>query len=456
MKKINFSELRSLDPVYIFKRARRSLTEQWYFAGERASEDRKRLLLCTYNANIVANMIGGSFWTGFLLLIQADDSFIGTMTMITAAANMLQMFAPLLLERFTRRKPLIMAMRGILMFINIVFIGLIPLFPIARQSQLTLTALSILAVNLINALIAPGISIWHIQSIPPRVRAGFYSLITMTTGAVVAIANYLGGLAVDAFKANGLEYWGLFALRMVALLLAVYDMYLYGKVAEYPYEQSAANRVGLKDLLLKPLREKAYRKTVAVAFLWCFAANIPGAFYSVYLLKTLQVNYSYLMIINMVNVPVVLFLTPYWRKIQAKFGWFKTLYIAMGLYLIHYVGLAFVGHQSLWLYPVFAVWSFLMAIGINLCFSAIPYVNMPEKNQTVFIGFYSTIANFAALLGVLFGKYFIQWTEPVSIRLLGVTMVNKQLLMLATAIVMLAATIGIARIHRSMPKGQDQ
>ena len=41
--------------------------------------------------------------------MEADDGFIGTMSMIGVAANMVQMFAPLLLERFSRRKPLLMA-----------------------------------------------------------------------------------------------------------------------------------------------------------------------------------------------------------------------------------------------------------------------------------------------------------------------------------------------------------
>ena len=56
----------------------------------------------------LGNLIGGSFWTGLLILMNASDSFIGSMSMISTAANMLQLFAPILLERFEHRKKLLL------------------------------------------------------------------------------------------------------------------------------------------------------------------------------------------------------------------------------------------------------------------------------------------------------------------------------------------------------------
>lgn len=72
--------------------------------------------------------------------MHADDGFIGITTMISTAANMLQMFAPLLLERFPRRKALLLTLYTIMMAMNILHVGLIPLFPIGQQAQLALVA----------------------------------------------------------------------------------------------------------------------------------------------------------------------------------------------------------------------------------------------------------------------------------------------------------------------------
>lgn len=442
--------LKNFSPRRTLERAKLSLVSGWYIRGERASQDRARLLALNYTSNIIANLIGGSFLTGLLLFMDADDGFIGTISMIGVAANMLQMFAPLLLERFGRRKPLLMGMRAVIMVINILVIGLIPLAPVGRQAQLTLTAMCVAVVNLLNALSAPGISVWHLQSIPSRVRASFFSLVTMTVGAVVAIFNLGGSALVDVFKAHGNEYGGLMTLRMIAFALFVVDFYLYSRIKEYPYE-SAAERFTVRDLFTLPLKNRIYLRTIAIVFLWNVTANIPGSYYTVYLLKNLNVSYTYIMTMNMLNVPVVLLLTRVWSRISSGRSPFRILWMGMSMYLLHYVGLAFVTKSTLAVYPVTLIWAYVMAIGINLPFASIPYVNIPRKNQTVFIGFYSTVANFAALIGVTIGKYFIAATEDLTLSILGFEMVNKQYMLLMTAGLMAIAVILIHHIDRTTP-----
>lgn len=444
----NFSARRS------YERMKLSLCAGWYTPGERSSQDRARLLVLNYTANIIANLIGGSFFTGLLLLMDADDGFIGTMSMIGVAANMVQMFAPLLLERFSRRKPLLMAMRATTMVINILVIGLIPLAPVAQQSKLTLVGICVAIVNFVGAIASPGITVWHLQSIPPKVRAGFFSLVTMTVGSVVAIFNLAGSALVDVFTAYGNEYGGLMALRIISLGLYVVDFILYGRIREYPYE-NVGERFSVRDLVTLPLKNKLYLRTIAIVFLWNVTANIPGSYYTVYLLKNLNVSYTYIMVVNMLNVPIVLLLTRVWSRISSGRSPFRILSMGMSMYLLHYIGLAFVTERALFIYPLTLIWAFIMAIGINLPFASIPYVNIPHEHQTVFIGFYSTVANFAALIGVTIGKYFIEATEEVSINVLGLEMVNKQYLLLLTSGLMAIAVVLVHRIDRTTPYSDE-
>ncbi|MGI6172425.1 MAG: MFS transporter [Christensenellales bacterium] len=428
-------------------------TEGWYIKGDSDSHSRASLLGYNYTANVIVNLIGGSFFTGLLILINASDSFIGTLTMIATAANMLQVFAPLFLERFTKRKKMLIALRAVLLFFNIVVIGIIPALPGGQQLQWTLMALSVLVVNLINALIAPGYTVWHIQCIPSDMRSSFFSLVTMTVGAVVALCNLGGSAIVDAFRASGLEYVGLLVVRGIAVLIAIVDIWLLTRIKELPYE--CGEKQSVKDLLVKPFRGKVYLKTVALTFLWNISANIPGNYYTVYLLKDLGISYSFIMLCSMLNIPVVILLTPVWRRVVQKLGWVRSLYTAMALYLLHYVLIAFTTNAMLWAYPVGLLYAFVMAIGINLPFAAIPYINIPKENQTVYIGFYSTIANMAALLGVTIGKFFIDLTDGVKIRLFGTEMINKQFILLLTASMMLLAVVGIWRVEKTMPREEN-
>ncbi len=451
MKKLRLDRPHKINLTHIARRARDSFTEGWYVKGDRMSRDRERLLMCSYTSNVIANLVGGTFWTGFLLLMNADDAFIGTMTMIATAANMLQFFAPLLLERFARRKMLLTVLRGALYLLNVVFVGVIPLFPAASQARLLMLAITVLTVNILNAVISPGISIWHVQSIPQNVRPHFYSVITMTVGAVVAAVNLAGSKVVDFMTARGMAYEGFMILRGVAAALCVLELILYFRINEYPYE-SSGTAFRLRDLILEPFKNKLYLRTVAVTFLWNIAANMPGSYYTVYLLRNLGVSYSYITLISMINIPVTLFLTPVWRRVLAKHGWFKTLYLSVGVFLLHFIVLALVTKRTLILYPLSQVMAYVFAVGINLSFTGIPYVNMPEKRQTAFIGFYASAAYLAALTGVTIGKYFVILTERMRLNVLGFEMVNKQVLMLLTAVMLACAVAGIRAIDKRTPK----
>ncbi len=451
MRKIPIRDLRHVRPQHVWHAFTKFFTDGWYFKGDAMSQDRMRLVTCNYTSNIIANLIGGTFLTGLLLLMNADDAFMGTITMISTAANMLQMFAPLLLERFKQRKKILIAMRGLLYLLNIVLVGIAPLFPIAQQSKLMVVVISVLLVNLLSAFSAPGINIWHIQSIPNNVRQSYFSIVTMTVGAVVALCNLAASALVDHFRAIGLEYQGLLILRVIALVIACIELVLYAKIREYPYE-SSNEKVSVHDLLLAPLKNKLYLRTVLVACLWQFSASLPGSYHQIYMLKDVGVSYSYIMLISSLNVPAVLLLTPFWKRVLQKLDWFRTLQVGMLLYSFYFIGLSFASKGTLFFYPLSLIWAYVIGISINLSFTGIPYLNMPQKNQTAYIGFYSTMINLAAFLGVTLSKYFVLATEGLTLNLFGFEMVNKQYLVLLTGVMVFLSSFGVKYLERSIKK----
>jgi len=415
--------------------------------------------LSNYTSGVINNLIGANFLTGFLLLLNADDSFMGFVTMAGYIGNLLQILSPLLLERFQSRKKLLIYSRAVIYFLNIAVIGMVPLIPFTNPVKLMLIIVIILGVNLINAITAPGFSVWHIKSIPDYVRAKYFSTFNMINGIIIYTVVLGASWVVDNFKASGNELQGLLVLRVLALILCTLDIHFLFKIKEYPNQQTEAG-INLKDILINPFREKKYLVTVMIACLWSYSANIPGPYYSMYMLKDMGVSYSFLNIINMFNIPALIFLAPLWRKRVNSTSWFKVLCLSMGLYLLHYAGLSFVTGETLFLYPVSVIYAFMITPGINLVFSNIPYINIPEKDQTVYIGFYSSMNNLAALLGVTTGKEFIRMTEGKTISLLGISMQNKQYMMLLTAAVMMVSAILIYFLQKksecgSMDKHKD-
>lgn len=393
-------------------------------------------------AGVVANLIGGNFFTGFLLLMKADDAFMGLITMVTLIGNLLQVLSPLLLERFHKRKGILIAGRGVIYLLNVVIIGIIPYLSFTNRTGLMLVLSVTLLVNLFNAILAPGYAVWQIKSIPESMRAGYYSFFNIISGVTVYTVILAASKMVDFYKASGKEMEGLFILRAVSILICAVDIFFLFRIKEYP-NPKPDGEVNIISVLVSPFKERKYLVTVAISCLWTFSAYIPGPYYSIYLLKDLKVGYSYLNIINMLNIPILILLTPVWARMIQTTSWFKTLCFSMGIFLVNYIGSAFVTRDTMILYPVFAVLSFLVAPGINLALSNIPYINIPEGNQTNYIGFYSTMNYLAALIGVTIGKEFIKYTEGFELRLFGIAMQNKQYILLLTAVIMLASVVVI-------------
>lgn len=410
---------------------------------------RINILASNYSTNITNNLVGGSFLTGLMLLLQADDLTIGLITIMIFVGNIFQLVSPLIIERFKRRKAFLIIGKTVIHFLNIIIISTISVLNITNQTRLFAIMLVLLIVNILSGIIAPGLSIWHIKSVPPNIRVKYFSFNNVASGVILYAAIMVFSRIADVFKSSGNEMLGLQILRVFAFIFALLDIYFMFRIKEFPYTKGESIRV--VQLFTIPIKEKKFMISVLVVCLWTFTANFSGSFFNIYLLKDLNVQYSYLNLINMLNIPVVILFTPLWSGRIRENTLFKTLYICMGFFLTHYIILSFVNGSTIrYLYPISMVIGFIFAPGINIAVANIPYKNIPESNQTVYIGFYAAMINFIAFVSATLGREFIKYTEEISINFFGMIMQNKQFIMLISAALMLTAVFVIRLLHKKL------
>ena len=58
----------------LIAKLRHTLVDDWYIEGDPTSKDRVRLLKCMYTSNVIRALFSGTFWTGMLLCLNADDA----------------------------------------------------------------------------------------------------------------------------------------------------------------------------------------------------------------------------------------------------------------------------------------------------------------------------------------------------------------------------------------------
>jgi MFS family permease len=392
-----------------------------------------------YGFNLAVNLAGGSFFTGYLLLLHADDSFLGLVTMASMLGNFLQLLAPILLNRFPRRRPILIGARAIYLLVNIVLIGGAQYLPGGNTPQLTFILAATFLMNSVAAFIQPGLLVWQIRSIPDTMRVRFFSFINLSVNIVIYVAILIGSRVVDVYKANGQEMLGLTILRVAAVVFAVLDLLSMTRIKEYPEPAASA---GLKSMLA-PLREPRYLATVAFTCLWSFGANISGPYFMAYMIQDVGVQYMYLNLAGALGVVVMLVTTPFWTRRIERMDLFRAFRLCMLLFSVQYFGLAMISKPLLFIFPIVVVYANVIITGMNIVMANMPFRNMPEHDRTTSFAFYATMNSVASLLGVLVGKEFVSRTAGLGVDILEMHFGNRQLVLVVTGAVLLVSALAL-------------
>jgi MFS family permease len=184
----------------------------------------------------------------------------------------------------------------------------------------------------------------------------------------------------------------------------------------------------------------------------CFA-NIPGVYYSSYLVNDLVVPLSYLGIVNFLSVPIMIFAIPIWNHVIRKLSWFRTISLSLLLAAVHYFILPFVGAGNYpYLYTVAVIYYFMVIPGVSIVSANLPYYRLPEGGRTSFLAFYAGFNSFMAMLGLTFGSFFIVASRTMDLNILGWHIRNKQFIMIIAGTLLIC--LGI--FYRTIAKREER
>jgi hypothetical protein len=404
------------------------------------AQSRKYILVWNGAANIAANMAGGNFLVGLYTIIHLSDVFLGVLTTVIQFCNIFQIMSPLLLGRFKRKKQVLLVTRIIFYSLYIVIVGLIPFVPGEDGLRAGLLIAVMMAAHFINALAAPGYSVLHIRSIPEDSRADFFSVLNLLVNICVYVFILICGYIVDFFRDRGSFLAGITAVRIIGLVFAALEIYAHCHVHEFDEPDSASPHPRINPFA--PLKNKKFMLCVILTGLYSCFANIPGVYYSSYLVNDVAVPYSYLGIVNFLSVPIMIFAIPVWNHVIRKLSWFKTISVSLLLASVHYFILPFVGKDNyLYLYTAAVIYYFMVVPGISIVSANLPYYRLPEKDRTSFLAFYAGFNSFMAMLGLTCGSFFIVNSRSLDLNVFGWHMRNKQFIMIIVGFLLICLGI---------------
>lgn len=266
----------------------------------------------------ITGVIGGSvFLTGFALLLGANSFQLGLLGALPFIGQAFQFLGAYLEERVGDRRSLVLyaALSGRLLWALLL---LLPFLSFLGGAQLAIFFAALACSYALNGIAGNAWLSWMSDLVPPRQRGSYFGM-RNTVAAVAAMAStFLAGLALDSFRAQGLDALGYALIFGVAVLAALGSAALIARQPEPPLKPH--RNIDLRAMLGAPLADQRFRAYVLAATGWALVTGVAAPFFNAYGLRTLGLDFSTLALTAIVTSAVSLIFTPLTGRLQDKLG----------------------------------------------------------------------------------------------------------------------------------------
>ncbi|MEA4824655.1 MAG: hypothetical protein VB111_11175 [Clostridiaceae bacterium] len=425
---------------------------QLYAGHEDDQVGRRTILIDGIIKSCVATLNAGAFFTGFFMLYGVDIVNISILTFIPYLASAVAVFAPLILERLRRRKPLLLCGKALYYLLNLFVITILPFFIHDTRILIPVSVSVIFIANVINNTCLSGFDTWFLSFLPQHVRASHFSYMVLLPSFFGLGLALLSSFFVDAFAASAIKGYIIIGVRFLLVLIGAIDIWVCSRPRECEYPRSKSH-LSVADIFTLPLRCRKFMGTLGIYAAFLYAYNLSASTMSYYLLNNCGVSYTFISVMDMIYPFMLLFLQPMWRSILRRTSWLAIFGWASLTFAVSFVLYGFV-NASNYIVIMLIVRSLqhVAGAGHSLAAANMIYLNTPRADQTSYISFYNVTINLAIFLSMLSGTAFIGWMGVRTLLVGTFSFSSVQILLFVTGLgLFLVAGILFKSIRRLTP-----
>jgi len=272
----------------------------------------------------------------------------------------------------------------------------------------TLLVATIALMNLPGSISNVGWQSFISRVIPPDRRAVSFATRNRLQNLVGTAFTLLAGRFLD-IASFPMGYQLAF---FISFLLAMTEVWVFSRMDE-PIspamvspnkEEESSNQgviAGIKTALHEILQEKRFMRFVAASLVFHFAWQIPWSLFSLYQVRVLGANNTWVSILSLINTGGSLMGYGYWTKYSQKHGNLKTLF-SSGIW-IFVVPLAYAFSKSLYFVAIINLITGMVFSGVNLSLFNATLDSTPDKNKTSFLAYHQTAISITAIFAPVIG-----------------------------------------------------
>lgn len=370
----------------------------------------------------------GVFLVAFALQLGASNTFIGLLAALPPLLQLVQIPSIYLIEKVRVR-------RAISVYTSLVsrtfwlFIALIPYLFHGRERLHFL----ILALILQSSFAAVSTCSWNswMRDLVPQDRLGVFFSKRMSFSIAVSLPLYLAtGFFIDRWQMlfPHYEIYSYSILFFLGFLTGMIGVYFISTIPE-PKMSSSKERQNLFRLIGQPFKDGNFKSLILFLGSWNFAVNLAAPFFTVYMLKRLELDMTLIIILTITSQAMNFIFLHVWGKYTDRFSNKSVLGVCGPLFIICILLWTFTTlpeKHVLSIPLLFAIHVFtgISTAGVSLASGNIGLKLAPKVSATPYlaaIGFVNSLgAGIAPIFGGKFADFFtereltwtLMWTGP--------------------------------------------
>jgi MFS family permease len=401
----------------------------------------------------------GTFLVAFAVELGATNFMIGLFAAIPHLVQIAQLPAIYLVEKVRNRR-LIGVVAGAVSRPMLLVTASAALVA-DRDLALVLLGVGMAGRYLFGAVIACAWNTWIRDVVPERSMGRIFAERLMLMTLVGSVLALLAGVLVDHWHGwTGLPTRYAYAVLLAAAFLSgAYSVYAMARIPE-PRMAEAGGAGRMHAALVKPFRDRNFRRLIVFLGSWNFAVNLAAPFFAVHMLKRLELDLTLIVALTVVSQAANVLVTRKWGQIADRFSNKSVLAVCGPLFvacIFAWTLTSFPDRHELTI-PLLVLIHILAGIstaGVTLASGTIGLKLAPRGEATAYLATASLVnaaaAGFAPVIGGLCADFFLErelslavkWTAPAGELVLEALHVQKWDFFFITA-----GILGLYSLHR--------
>jgi len=380
-------------------------------------------------AEVFGACAGGAVLTGWALYLGASAVTIGLLTALPVAAQILQLPAAWLTQRFGAKRLAIAAVGASRM----VWLPLIavPFVHLTPGTALTAFVAIVTIATILGVIGGNAWTAWMGELIPGAIRGRFFGRRMVFLNIAGTTASLAAGLALDTLGARGFKGETLGVLLAAACASGLISVWLLlSQQGPGPREDLTAPDWGH---LARSIRDARTRPLLAYLLGWNAAVGISAGFFSYHMLANLKMGFVLVAAHGILVAAVRIASAPVWGRIVDAFGARPVLVVcSSGISVVPLIWL-FIMPDRLWPIAIEAVLAGALWGGHGIATMDLSIGLAPRRGRPFYLATFATAGGLGfALTSGLAGV--LAWAIAAPVHVLGSTWLDVHVLFFLSAL----------------------